>query len=40
MDEFNGPQDWYKYISGRVIREFNELCPEESSQVMREFLVV
>ena len=40
MHEFNWPQDWYKYISGRVISEFNELCPEQSSQVMREFLVV
>ena len=38
--EFNGPQDWYKYISVRVIFEFNEFCPEKSDQVMSEFLVV
>ena len=37
MREFNGPQDWYKYISGLVICELNEVCPEKSGQVMREF---
>ena len=40
MREFNGHQDWYKYISVRVILEFNECCPEKSGQVMREFLGV
>ena len=40
MREFNGPQDWYKYISVLVIRELNEVCPEKSGQVMREFLGV
>ena len=40
MREFNGPQVWYEYISCRVIREFIELCPEQSGQVMREFLGV
>ena len=40
MHELSGPQDWYKYISVRVIFEFNEFCPEKSDQVMSEFLVV
>ena len=40
MREFNGPQNWYKNISGLVIRELNEVCPEKSGQVMREFLGV
>ena len=40
MREFNGPQDWYKYISGQLIREISGLCPEKSGQVMREFLGV
>ena len=38
--EFNGPQDWYKYISGIVIRDLNEVCPAKSGQVMRKFLGV
>ena len=37
MREFNGPQDWFKYIIGLVRRELNEVCPEKSGQVMREF---
>ena len=40
MRKFNGPQDWYKYLSGLVIRELNEVCPEKCGQVMREFLGV
>ena len=40
MREFNGPQEWYKYISDLVIRELNEVRPEKSGQVMREFLGV
>ena len=40
MREFNGPNDWYKHISGLVIREINEVCLEKSGQVMRELLGV
>ena len=40
MREFNGPQDWYEYKSGRVIRELNEAWPKKSGQVIREFLAV
>ena len=40
MREFNGPQDWHKYISCLVIRELNEVWPEKNGQVMREFLGV
>ena len=40
MREFNGPQDWYKYLTGLVIRELKEVYPEKSAQVMREFLGV
>ena len=40
MREFNGPQDLYKNISGLVIRELNEVCPEKSGQVMPELLGV
>ena len=40
MREFSGPQDWYKYIGGVVIRELNEVCPAKSGQVMRELNVV
>ena len=41
MREFNESQDWYKkIISGLVMRELNEVCPEKSVQVMREFLGV
>ena len=40
MREFNGPHDRYKYISGLVIRELDEACPEKSGQVMLEFLGV
>ena len=36
MREFNGPNDWYKYLSGLVIRELDKACPEKSGQVMRE----
>ena len=36
MREFNGPQDSYKYISGQVIRELNEVCPVKNGQVIRE----
>ena len=38
MREINGPEDWYKYISGRVLREWNEAWPKKCDQVMREFL--
>ena len=24
MRDINGPEDWYEYISGRVVRELNE----------------
>ena len=40
MREFNEPQGWYKYVCGPEIREFIELCPEQSGQVMGEFLGV
>ena len=40
MRDINGPQVLNKYIGGLVIREINEVCPEKSGQVMREFLVV
>ena len=40
MREFNGPQDLYKYLSGLVIRELNEVGPEKSGQEMREFIGV
>ena len=40
MREFNGPNDWYKYISGLVRREINEVWLEKSGQVRREFLGV
>ena len=40
MREINGPQVWYKYIGGLVIRELKEVCSEKSGQVMREFLDV
>ena len=40
MREFNGRQVLYKYIYGLVKRELNEVCPEKSGQVMREFLGV
>ena len=40
MREINEPLVWYKYIGGLVIRELNEVCPDKSAQVMREFLGV
>ena len=40
MREFNEPQDWYEYISRRVVRELIEAWPEKSGQIMREFLEV
>ena len=36
MRKFNGSQDWYEYVSGRVERELNEAWPKKSCQVILE----
>ena len=40
MRELNWPQYWYKYISGLVIRELNQVCAEKSGQVIGDILTL